>query len=287
MAPANSNSKTPNPHNPSSLPPRFEIRQLHPEHALWAAAIVAHSNGFHSTVWPYIYPTAIGARVHTITAAAEYLVQHQIASGMSFGVFDTEYEYKSDEAREVDGKLFWNAGEEGVEEKEGWRAEGHRMLEQMDFPLVSVALSYDAAVPLDMEKMGSLMGCLPHFGLVYHVLGERDQRDPAEWQAKGRREVLMRNATSTRHDYEGMGIMAGLARWLQREARGEGYRGIQIECLADAVTHLWSDGADRQFKGRVISEFECETWEDEEGKKPFAPAKQRVTKCYVDLTTAP
>jgi hypothetical protein len=32
----------------------------------------------------------------------------------------------------------------------------------------------------------------------------------------------------------------------------------------------------------VVSEFECETLEVD-GGKPFWPAKQRVTKCWVDL----
>jgi hypothetical protein len=95
----------------------------------------------------------------------------------------------------------------------------------------------------------------------------------------------MRNATSTRHDYEGQGIMAATARWLRREAAAMGFRGIQIECMASAVTHVWSDGVERPFRAEVVSEFECETLEVE-GKKPFGLARQRVTKCWVDLKPA-
>ena len=79
--------------------------------------------------------------------------------------------------------------------------------------------------------------------------------------------------------------MAATARWLQREAALMGFRGIQIEAMADPVIHVWTDGAQKPFRGTVISEFECETLEDEEGHKPFWPAKQRVAKCWVDLTT--
>jgi hypothetical protein len=135
----------------------------------------------------------------------------------------------------------------------------------MDFPLVSVALSYDAHNALDMSKMEPLMEALPHFGLAYHNLEDGDSRDPETWKAKGPNEVLFRNATSTRQDYEGEGIMAALARWLMREAALKGYRGIQIEALA------------------MVSEFHTDTWKDEEGKLGFAPAHQRIAKVYVDL----
>ncbi|KAJ4374796.1 hypothetical protein N0V83_001872 [Neocucurbitaria cava] len=277
------NTKTPNPtYNPSALKSRYEIRKLEHEHLAWASALLVHSNAFHSTIWPKIYPENVSGRMFEMFAGVDYLVLHQINSGISFGVFDTEYQFKTEEAKKQGGKLLWDSKEPSIEQEQGLKAEGDRLLAQMDFPLVSVALSYDGFNPLDMDKMGSLLALLPHFGLVYHILGSQDPRDPASWQPTGPRQVLMRNATSTRHDYEGEGIMSGLARWLMREAAGKGYRGIQIECLADAVTHVWST-AEAPFKGSVVTEFECETWKDEEGKVAFAPAKQRVTKCYVDL----
>jgi len=245
-------------------------------------AIMCHSNGFHSPVWPLLYPDDIGNRTLELFDVGEYLVQHQIDSGMSFGVFDTEYEYKTEEARKAGGKLFWDRSEPNVFEEKGLEAEGQRLLKQMDFPLVSIALSYDAANPLDMEKLGPMLATLPHFGLTYHILATEDKRDSASWQPTGPGQVLSRNGTSTRHDYEGEGIMGGLARWLMREAEMKGYRGMQIECLADAVTYVWSEGA-KPYKGRVVSEFDMATWKDEEGKLAFEPSRQRATGCWVDL----
>ncbi|KAF2625804.1 hypothetical protein BU25DRAFT_111555 [Macroventuria anomochaeta] len=276
------NSKTPNTSNPSSLKPRYEIRQLEPKHAKWVAAIVAHSNGFYSPVWPVLYPEKDGKDVIQLALDSDYLVMHQINSGLSFGVFDTEYVFKHDESKATEGKLYWDISEPSVKESQGLEADAQRLLQQMDFPLVSVALSYDAFNTLDMSKMESLLAALPHFGLVYHILGERDPRDPESWKPKGPNEVLLRNATSTRRDYEGEGTMAGLARWLMREADARGFRGIQIEALADAVTHVWST-SEPPYKGVVISEFHTDTWKDEGGNIAFAPAHQRVTKVYVDL----
>lgn len=279
---ANTNTKTPNPLNPSSLQPRYEIRKLEPEHFPWASAIIMHSNLYHSPVWPLLYPEKVTERLYRSMEAAEYLCMHQINSGLSFGVFDTEYKFKREESKATGGKLYWDMNEKGVQDTEGLMAESKRLLALMDFPLVSIALSYDAFDALDMEKMGPIMACLPHFGPIYGILHANDKRDPATWQPKAHKEVLCRNGTATRRDYEGEKLMGGLARWLMREADNRGFRGIQIECVHDAVTNVWSNPP-APFKGIVASEFHTETYTDEEGKKLFAPASQRITKCYVDL----
>lgn len=276
------NTRTPNPSNASSLEPRYEIRKLEPKHIEWAAAIVSHSNSFHSSVWPVLYPQNNGKNAIQLALDAVYLVEHQINSGLSFGVFDTQYVFKRKESEATQGRLYWDLSEPSVKETQGLEAEAQRLLQQMDFPLVSVALSYDAHYALDMTRMESLLAALPHFGLIYHILEEGDSRDPTSWKAKGPNELLMRNATSTRRDYEGEGIMAALARWLMREADARGFRGIQIEAIADAVTHVWST-AEPPYRGLVVSEFSTGTWRDEKGELAFAPAQQRITKCYVDL----
>lgn len=286
MSKPNKNTAVPSPSNPSSLPPRYEIRKLESKDIPFALAIFTHSHGFHSTIWQYIWPDRLlGRWVLEAHTKMEYLIRHQIASGLSHGVFDKEYVYKTAAAREEGGKLYWdiNDKESSVEETQGRKAEGERLLSQMDFPLVSIALSYDGYVPLDPAQMGRLIEAMPEFPVLFGTLEARDPRAPEDWKPKAPGQVLMRNATSTRHDYEGKGIMAATARWLQREAALMGFEGIQIECIANAVTHLWSDGVEKGFQGRVISEFDCETFVDEKGNKPFGMAKQRATKCWVNL----
>ncbi|KAF2853759.1 hypothetical protein T440DRAFT_443511 [Plenodomus tracheiphilus IPT5] len=280
---APTNAQTPRPENPSSLKPRYEIRQLLPEHVPWACAILAHSHMYHNPVWAALYPKNTSARLHNIFVASEYLVTHQINSGLSFGVFDTKYAYRTSYAQECSGKLYWNRNEPNIEETKGYKAEGERLLQQMDFPLVSIALSYDQHDPLDFDQMGPLLAALPHFGTLYKILADSDPRDPESWKATAPGQVLMRNATSTRHDYEGQGVMGATARWLRREAKQRGFRGIQIECMADAVTYMWSEGVEKPFVGNLVSEFDTRTWRDEQGILGFAPAEQRITKCWVDL----
>ncbi len=56
------------------------------------------------------------------------------------------------------GALYWDLADESVS--------SDTLLEQMDFPLVSVALAYDGFNALEMDKMGPLMAALLPFGAV-------------------------------------------------------------------------------------------------------------------------
>jgi hypothetical protein len=267
--------------NPTELPSRYEIRRLTDREELWISAIVVHSNLFHSKIFTVTYPDGLVQRCYAALQHAEYLVKHQIDSRHSFGVFDLEYEYKTEEARKEGGKLLWDFNNSDVTSDD--------LLRQMDFPLVSVAMAYDGINALDMEKMMPLIGFLPIFGTIYHQLEVLDPRDPVSWKPKGPKEVLLRNATSTRRDYEGQHIMRKLANWLMRYAAEQGFRGIQIEGTADAVIHVWTHPPN-PFRADIISEFRTEAYgeeEDVDGVKrqvnPFGAAKQRCAKIYVHL----
>ena len=264
--------------NPTNLPARYEIRQLTIEHLDWALAIIIHSNIFTSPVWSKIYPDGQPERFKAGMDAGEYLIKHQIESGMSFGIFDTEYKFKNPESEATEGKFYWD--------KNDTTATRETILEQMDFPLATVAMAYDANDPLDMEQVFPLIGVLPLFGTMYHLLDEADPRDPKTWKADAPRQVLMRNATSTREEYEGKKLMAALARWLMRESASKGYRGINIEAAHDAVIHTWLHPP-APFKGNLISEVDSKTHKskNEQGEEviTFAPSKQMLAKIYVNL----
>jgi hypothetical protein len=260
--------------NPSNLPSRYEIRQLTHEHAEWAKAIMLHSNMFHSPVWPVVYPEHKAKRMFDGMDPAAYLVEHQVSSGMSFGVFDTEYKFKRPESEATGGALYWD------ELKDSPDATSEELLERMDFPLASIALAYDGMNPLDMAFIMQLVAVLPLFGMLYHVLDSQDTRGDS-WKPTDAGQVLMRNATSTRSDYEGEHLMGNLARFMMREAKLKGYRGIQIECAHDAVNHVWSHPPS-PFKGEVISKVDMATYEVE-GQKVFSPSKQVCTKVFVAL----
>lgn len=260
--------------NPSNLPARYEIRQLTEEHTEWAKAIVLHTNMFHSPVWPLMYPENKGKRIFAGMGPVTYLVEHQISSGMSFGVFDLEYKFKRPESEATGGALYWD------ELKDSTDATSEVLLERMDFPLASVALAYDGINPLDIDGVMQVVAILPLFGMLYHILETLDQRGDS-WKPTEAGQVLMRNATSTRNDYEGEHLMGNLARFMMREAKLRGYRGIQIEGAHDAVNHVWSHPP-LPFKGEVIAVVDMATFE-EDGQKVFSPSKQVCKKMFVTL----
>lgn len=241
---------------------------------MMALAIVMHSNLFHNHVWTGAYPNDPTQRFNTAMKTSSYLIDHQVASGLSIGVFDTEYKYRTKEAEAVGGKCLFNLDDPTTP--------GDKLLEQMDFPLVSVAMAYDGIDPLDHEKLGPIMEVIPIFADVYANLDKNDPREPESWKARQRGEVLMRNATSTRHEYEGQGIMGKLARFMMRDAKARGYKNINIECLSDAVTHVWSNPKMVGIEGKVVSSFWTQEIlrTDEHGNQSrlFGPAEQLVTR---------
>jgi hypothetical protein len=261
----------------SGLPSRYEIRTLGMEHLDWCKALIMHSNVFGSPIWAIVYPKNKTHRLYETYKTIDYLVRHQIESGLSLGIFDKEYKYKRPESADAGGKLYWDLTKEDAEEDE--------LLEQMDFPLVSVALAYDGINKLDHARIEPLIATLPPFGVMYAVLAERDARDPASWQPTGPRQVLMRNATATKLGEERHGFMKILARYMMRRAADQGFRGIQIETAHDAVSHVWGKPPS-PFVGHRVSELDCDyALKDENGTTsyPFHPAKQDMVKIYVDL----
>lgn len=156
----------------------------------------------------------------------------------------------------------------------------------MDFPLVSVALSYDGINPLDEGRMKPLIEVLPLFATAVVALEAGDKREPASWKAKGPGEVLLRNGTSTRHDYEGLGVMKALAHFVMRDAAAKGFKAVQIETAHDAVKHVWMNPPE-PFRAELIVELDTETYEEQRDGvvcKPFAPSRQAMTRVYVTLT---
>ncbi|KAJ5951711.1 uncharacterized protein N7479_010124 [Penicillium vulpinum] len=261
-----------------SLPPQYEVRVLGPEHEEWARAICIQTNLFHSPLWPVVYPENKTQRAYQSFRASHYLIKHQIDSGKSLGIFDKEYQYKRPESVATGGKLYWNLDDESATESD--------LAEQMDFPLLSIAMAYDGIDELDVAQIEPLIATLPLFGTTYHALEERDQRDPTSWKPTARGQVLMRNATNTLQSYSGRGLMRLLAEEMMRRSAAEGFRGIQIETVSDAVQKVWSTPP-APFKATIISQIHTTTFEEknESGEVvyPLRPANVNIAKIWVDL----
>jgi len=131
-----------------------------------------------------------------------------------------------------------------------------------------------------MEKMAPTFELLPLAVVMYNTLETQDLRQRS-WKPKAAGEVLMQNATLTQHDYEGEHLMGNLARFLMREAKSKGFKGIQIDCAHDAVNHVWCHPP-APFMGEVITQTNIGTFK-EDGKILFAPSRQVCTRIYCTL----
>jgi hypothetical protein len=253
---------------------RYQIRKLSPAHLPWAKAIVTHSNVFHSPVWPAIYPDDKTQRAYKVFAACEYMMAHQINSGLSYGVFDSQYQFKNQDSEPTGGALYWDESNTEATEEE--------LLAQMDFPLVSIAMALDQFNPLDESRLGSMIECLPFYADLAQEFTKLDTRDPASWKATSLGQVVLRNGTSTRADYERCGIMKELAHFLMRKAAQEGFRAINIECLHDAVCHVWMNPP-KPFNATLIGQFNVNQYQRENMPILYPKVDQLASKVFVEL----
>ncbi|KAK1829551.1 hypothetical protein QBC39DRAFT_262811 [Podospora conica] len=266
---------------PIHLPgaPRYQIRPLTPPDAPHALAILAHANVFHSPLWSTIYPDSQPARAYFMHQAALPLITLNITSGLCFGVFDTEYAFKRPESAAAGpgGKLWWDYA--------ATEATGAELLEQMDFPLVSVAMAYDVHPPRDGTEWAPILDVFPAFKHVSAVMERRDTRDPASWKPTRAGEVVRRAGTATRQDYAGRGLAGALTRWHVGEMRARGYRGYQVTTAHPGLSGVFLGELPGGVRGRVVARVGTGEVEGEEGGKVFAGVKKEFDCCliWVDL----
>lgn len=252
--------------NPIRPPPGFEIRKLEQKHADWACAIISHSNIFHSPVWSKLYPDAQTKRAYDTFEAAKRLMALNIASGHSYGVFDTNYQFKRPESAAEGGKLYWDPA--------NLDATGADLLDQMDFPLASIAMAYDDGDPTrDGSEWAPLVACLPRFSTLFHVIMQGDGSGTEVKKPESTGQVIERGGTSTRHDYEGRGLAKALGHCVLYEWANQGFRIMQIGAANQGVVNIFTKPP-APFKGEIVGRLKTLQYEEEEedGKKirPFA-----------------
>ena len=236
------------------------------------------TNLCYSPIFARVFTDNQTQRTYRMYSASLFAMEHQIDSGLSIGVFDTEYEYRRPESASTKGALYWDLSDENATPKQ--------LLEQMDFPLVSQAMAYDSFNELDRDKMPELIAAVPFYGPCLDILAATDTRDKSTWVAMAPNEVVFRNSTSTRPGYEGYGLMKATAYYMMRELAKKGFRGVQIEAFNDAVVRVWNKPP-RPFEAEVVSEINAwdfkQLGQDAQVMHPYRPAKTRICKIYVTL----
>jgi hypothetical protein len=242
------------------VPDGYEIRPLKLRHLRWAAAIVAQTMAFDSPIFTKMFPSDQAQLDYDIYHAIKPSSKHCIKSGHSLGVFvkdwkprypeseergteegdtentDTDNE-DTDKGSEKGAALCWNFADPSATREE--------LLDQMDFPLVAIAMHKDAAVPMPKhpdghKSYGEVMG-EAHLTVnkVLQHLDEPQQGDPTTPILKG--QVLKNSGRHTRRDHGRKGLSRALAHGAMKTMADKGYRRIVIQTMNEAVNRVWEN----------------------------------------------
>jgi hypothetical protein len=164
-----------------------------------------------------------------------------IASGMSFGIFDTQYRFKQPSLAARNQMLHWRGPnsplDPGQTSFEMYGAS--QMRDSMDFPLVCMALSVDAFAPGDARARREMLSLIPLQQQLSSFLASLSA-DSSGGKTKGKHktsalltptdygQVLVRSGCVTRLGYEGQGLATALNHFVMLEAKAWGFKGIKV-----------------------------------------------------------
>ncbi|KAI0127041.1 hypothetical protein BJ170DRAFT_724751 [Xylariales sp. AK1849] len=216
-----------------NIPSRYEIRKIGPEATEWCKALAIY--GFlRTSIWtPILREPKMANALKALTNLSDYY-NHSIKSGISYGVFDTEYRFTRPEPSSTGGALYWH-------ELDSADPDLHRkMIDAMDFPLVSLALSFDCYDQRTADFEEPLLEILPLHPFLMAELGKGDKRPAESWLPRALGEVVCRCGTITKPGYENRGLMTALNSFLMLELKAQGFRGIFIGIAGTPVYRVYT-----------------------------------------------
>ncbi|KAM0550212.1 hypothetical protein ACHAPJ_009060 [Fusarium lateritium] len=256
------------------LPARYEIRRLEKKHGDWVNALTRHAAFYGSELWAPLYvgmARRLAIQAYKINKGQ---VDMMLAEGLSYAIFDKEYQFKRPESSETGGAVYWNDLDEWDSTKE---IDGRRELaDAMDFPLVSVVISVDNADQPPKIVPGTSPVGIPHGHFYFVACGQAaaDKGVPLDGNNDKMLEpgvLLGRRGTATSDDHSGKGLMKALSLFLIHQARADGFKEIEMHAQSHAVFHVWTNPpspyhVEVKFK-TPLDEFETEV--DGKKIKPF------------------
>ncbi|KAH8652214.1 hypothetical protein BX600DRAFT_441111 [Xylariales sp. PMI_506] len=218
------------------LPPRYEIRPIQPEHARWCRALLIQGLVLSAPVWRPVIPEP---KVKTMLGAVDALepfYRKALSSGLSYALFDTQYQFKRPESAAGGGALYWDEIDPEDPELE---AKGEQwMLDKMDFPIVGLALSYDDFDRPSPESFGSMAALAPIWGDLMAQNGKMlESAGLPTATAPG--QYVHRSGCVTRWDYQGKGLAKAFSWWVMLELEARGYQGITVGAGNELIGRIW------------------------------------------------
>ena len=245
--------------NNHDLPSRYEIRQITAEHSEWARALIIYGFLLRTSIWtPLLLEPKTANALRALDKLSDY-VDHAVNSGMSYGIFDTEYEYRFPKSEAIGGNLNWR----DLDPDDPYLS--LKMIQAMDFPLVSMAMAYDFYYE---RPLGDIMDILPLHPAMMQQLGKVDTRPLETWFPKGPGEVVCRTGTVTVPGYERRGLATALCKFMILEMQRRGFRGLMIGAQGRTIHRLHCEPPGN-CKSTVLHHYDVEAIEldDADGKK--------------------
>ncbi|KAH9905841.1 hypothetical protein F4778DRAFT_769731 [Xylariomycetidae sp. FL2044] len=269
------------------LPPRYEIRQITGDIADWVSALVWHGHYFTNLVFTGMCETGKAKEALKLFHGMKRWYRADgfpCKNGLSYCIIDKEFQYKRPESEVTGGACYWD--EFDLEDPNLEQDGQQKLLDALDFPIVSFGFSYDKFAPGDSKIWERSMEFVPFYVPLETYHQQHDPRPKGSWEPTAAGQVIERIGTGTRQGYAGQGLMKALARFIMLEMKSKGYRAIQIGCAAPQVYHVWSNPP-APFRSSTLSSFPNWFYEEEkDGKKvrPFEKAKySNVHQVWTEL----
>ena len=265
---------------PTPLPDGYEIRQLELKHITWVQAIIAHTMSFDSPLWAG--PDYVGdktKRAYDMFAAIEPSAKEGIKSGLSYGVFQKNWKSRLDGTKEG-GEVRWDPKDLSATEKD--------LLKQMDFPLVSVAITKrrrreGEPKPQPPEGVTPWSDIVPLFATISGAFRTQEAKSAPPFASPER--IAQRSGTHTRSDFKKQRLMRALAHYVMDQLARE-FDMVVIQSTSDSVTEVW-EKPPLGYKATVTGVFDTAMYlvvgKDGKPYNPFGDAKVVCKKIWVDL----
>lgn len=246
------------------LPERYYIAKVDAAVAEWCKALLIYGFMLRTSIWtPILREPKTANALRALKLLSDYF-DHAINSGLSYGIFDKEYQpRRSESVNSGGGDLNWDE----LDPDDPYLS--IKMIENMDFPLVSVALSYDFFNQRKADFEPSILKILPLHPSVMELLGKgapgpSDPRWPRKYG-----EVVCRTGTVTKPGYEGRGLMTALNKFVMLEMKSQRYRNLIIGTAGNgmSVHHVYTNPPEG-CTSQILHHYDVEAMElkDEHGR---------------------
>ncbi|KAK8088171.1 hypothetical protein PG997_003132 [Apiospora hydei] len=256
------------------LPSRYTIRPLDAGVIDWAKALAVQGFLLGPSIWrPLMAAPKTRSALRAFDALHGYYL-HAVNSGVSYGVFDSEYEFARPESTSNEPAAAAAAASNGEAASQHESSGGAVYWHELDpdaEPDFETGGGARRMPPPDIVE--SLHAFFPLQKGVSQFWRDRDPRPKGTWEPQGPGEVAARMGCVTKPEYQGRGLMSALNHFVMLDLESEGFRAMNAGIGVPSVYRNWMNAPTgcRSYAYLDVNMWEIEV-EDEDGRKvkPYA-----------------